>query len=267
VVATTPKSTPFLVGVAALLIVIAVAVRGIAPAKAVAPEDVHEDVKHIVEPMQFLGRGAKLRAGELDEWIAPPRRQRFKAIRELLFHVERCPPLLAWIDSIDGQQLERLIGELRGGTREESLAALTLTYQLARATEWKPGIMSSSSQAAAERLAGIVQDWLRTWGERGAKDPLLSEPAVATSLLYARLLRVAQRAPMLGTLDAPYKRARTFLNELLGAGQVKRTALGELMQARHGSAFECFLGSSDVLRGFDEDAQTLFPDIDGECGQ
>ncbi len=263
----TRKSTPLLIGLASLLFAVAIAVRGIAPAKAVAPQDVHEDVKHIVEPMQFIGRGAKLRAGELDEWIAPARRPRFKALRELLFHIERCPPFLTWIDSNDGQQLERLLGELRSGTREEALAALALTYQLARATEWKPGMMSSNAQAAAERLASLVQDWLRTWGEKGAKDPLLSEPSVATTLLYARILRVAQRSPMIGTLDAPYKRARTFLNELLGTGQVKRTALGELMQARHGSAFECFLGSSDVLRGFDEDALTLFPEMNGECGQ
>ena len=253
--------------VASVLFVGALVVRGIPPARTVAPEDVVEDAPHIVEPMQFLGAGAKLRAGELDAWVAADRKARFKALRDLVYHLDGCPGTHAWLDSVDGQRLERMLGELRTGKREEAFAALALIYQIARATEWKPGLMASTPQANAERLGGLLQDWLRTWGEKSAKDPLLAEPAAATAMLYGRVMRVAWRAPIVGTVDAPYKRARTFLNELLGTDRSKRTALGELVQSKNGAAIDRFVaGGDDLLRGFDSDALTLFPDLNGECG-
>lgn len=253
--------------VAGVLFVAAIAVRGIAPRASVAPEDVVEEGPRIVEPMQFLGAGARLRIGELDQWVAPQRRIRFKALRELLFHLQDCPDLVEWIDSMDGQGLERMIAELRGGKREEAFASLALVYQLARSTEWKPGIMTRTPEAQSERLGGMLQDWLRTWGERAAKDKLLAEPAVATTLLYAHVMRTAENSPVIGTRSASRERAKVFLAELLGAGQSRRTALGELVQARHGQALAVFLGRDDPLAGLAADGRTLFPDMNGTCGE
>lgn len=266
---TVPLSSSLRVGLAAtvVLFVTAIAVRGIAPSASVAPEDKVEEGPRIVEPMQFLGAGARLRAGELDLWVATERRPRFKALRELLFHLEDCPDLVEWIDSMDGQRLERMIGELRGGTREEAFASLTLIYQLARSTEWKPGLMTRTPEAQSERLGALLQDWLRTWGERAAKDSLLAEPAEATVLLYAHVLRTAENSPVIGTRSASRERGKAFLAEILGAGQSRRSALGELVQSRHGQAMGIFLGSEDPLGGLAADARTYFPDMNGTCGE
>lgn len=264
-----PPKTSLRIGLAAacVLFVAAVAVRGIAPRPSVAPEDVVEEGPRIVEPMQFLGAGAKLRIGELDAWIAPERKPRFKALRELLFHLEDCPDLVEWIASMDGQGVERIVAELRSGKREEAFASLALVFQLARSTEWKPGIMTRTPEAQSERLGGLLQDWLRTWGERAAKDTLLAEPAIATTLLYAHVMRTAENSPVIGTRSASRERAKAFLGELLGAGQSRRTALGELVQARHGQALSTFLGRDDPLAGLAADARTLFPDMNGTCGR
>lgn len=253
------------IGVAIALFVAAVAVRGWAPARPIAPEDVVEDGPRLEEPMQFLGAGASLRVAELDAWVAAERRGRFKAQRELVFHLEGCPPLLEWIASIDGQRLERLMGELRGGTREEALASLTLLYQLARATEWKPAIVTTTPSAPAERLGALFQDWLRAWGERGAGDPVLSEAAVATTLVYARIMHVAENAPVLGTLGAPRERARGFLADALQSDANRRSKLGELVQGRHATAWARFTSGDDPLAAFASDAATLFPDLKGNC--
>jgi hypothetical protein len=248
-----------------VLLVAAVGVRGIPPAKSVAPQDVVEEGPRIAEPMQFLGSGARHRIGELDAWVAPERRERFKAQRQQVFDLRKCPPLLDWLATLDGQRFERLVAELRTGTREEALAGLAMVYQLARSTEWKPGIITRTPQAPAERLGALLQDWLRAWGERGARDPLLADPAVATTLVYAHVMRVAQRAPILGKLDEPLQRARTFLSEALAVGQSRRSALGEQVQLRHGAALGRFAGSDDPLLGFSADAITLFPDMTGAC--
>lgn len=250
---------------ACALLVAAIAVRGIPPAKSIAPQDVVEEGPRIVEPMQFLGTGARLRMIELDAWIAPDRRERFKTIRQQIFVLRNCPPLLDWLASLDGQRLERMIAELRTGKREEALASLALIFQLARATEWKPALLSSARQAPAEKLGGLLQDWLRTWGDKGAQDPLLTEPAVAATLLYAHVMRIAQQSPIIGQLDEPLQRATTFLQETLESGQSRRSHLGELVQSRHGAALSRFAGKDDPLQGFSADALTMFPEMTGAC--
>jgi hypothetical protein len=262
---TSSTGTRVAIALACILFAAAVAVRGIPPAKSVAPQDVVEEGPRIVEPMQFLDKGARLRAGELDTWVAADRRERFKTLRQQIFTLRNCPPLLDWLGTLDGQRLERMIVELRSGKREEALASLTLIYQLARATEWKPAMMSNARQAPAERLGGLLQDWLRTWGEKGASDPLLAEPSVAATLAYAHVMRIAQMSPLIGQLDEPLQRARTFLTEILAAGQSKRSLLGEMVLIRHGAAMSRLLGGDDPLQGFSADAVTMFPDITGAC--
>jgi hypothetical protein len=78
-------------------------------------------------------------------------------------------------------------------------------------------------------------------------------------------MRIAQQSPIIGQLDEPLQRARTFLNEALAAGQTKRSPLGEIVQSKHSAAMSRFLGTDDPLQGFSADAMTLFPDITGAC--
>ncbi|MCY2959901.1 MAG: hypothetical protein NTY35_07015 [Planctomycetota bacterium] len=247
------------------LVVGAVGARMLPAPRVRLAEEIVDEGPRIVEPMQFLGKGAGLRAPELDAWVAAERRPRFKALRELAFHVAGCPGTVEWVDSAEGQRLERLLGELRGGTREEAFASLVLVFQIARTTEWKPGILTQTPEANAERMAGLVADWLRAWGVRGSRDPLLAEPARAAILVYGRLMRTAQQSPVIGTNSASYQRGLKTIEELVGIDAGRRTALGEALQARHPEAMRKLVGDMDRLRGLDDEARTMFPDLTGEC--
>lgn len=250
---------------AVVMLALAIAVRGIPAQPAHLPEDDPDVRPPIAEPAQFLQRGAALRIAELDAHVREDQRPVFRAARDILFHMEGCPPLLEWVDGAEGQRVVRLLGELRAGSREDALGALALIFRLARATEWKPGLMGKASNA--ERLGALLQDWLRAWAERGARDPLLAEPSVAATALYAHAMRTAWNAPVVGHDDAPYERARAFLLELTGLATKQRTALGEALQAREVRAFDQLSASKDVLGGLASVAQSRFPDIDGECGE
>jgi hypothetical protein len=251
---------------AGVLVALGLAARTLPAPRVQLADDVVEEGPRIVEPMQFLAKGAALRAAELDAWIADERRPRFQALREIVFAIPGCPATTAWMDGAEGQRLERLLSELRTGSREESFASLVLVMRLARATQWQPGLFESAREANSERLAGLVADWLRAWGERAAADPLLAEPARAAVLVYGRLMRTAENAPRIGRNAASYQRAISTLSELLGVDAGRRTRLGESLQARHPEALRRFVGDTDRLRGLDDEARTLFPDIDGECG-
>lgn len=246
------------------MLALAIAVRGIPAQPALLPEDDPDDRPQIAEPAQFLQRGAALRIAELDRFVREDQRPAFRAARQILFHVEDCPPLLEWIDGAEGQRVVRLLGELRAGSREDALGALALIFRLSRATEWQPGLLADTSNA--ERLGALLQEWLRAWAERGARDPLLAEPSIAATALYAHAMRTAWDAPVVGHADAPYERARAFLLELVGVSTKQRTAFGEMLQAREVRAFEQLSASKDVLAGLANVAKSRFPDIDGECG-
>jgi hypothetical protein len=254
-----------LIAGAMLLLVAAVAVRGIAPARVVLPKDVKEDRPRIAEPMQLLASGAGLRAPELDLLVDPARRNAFKATRQELFRLQGCPPLVEWIDGVDGQSFERLMSELRAGTREEAFASLALVFRLARATQWRPGVLAHSEHA--ERLGALLQDWLRVWGEKGARDPLLYEPVLAATLVYGHVMRTAWRAPLVGYNAAPYDRSKAFLAELTGIQSGRNTALGEALQARYTRAATRLHADKDVLSGLEEECAVLYPDLTGECSR
>lgn len=253
-----------IVSAGCLLLAGAVLVRTIPPARATLPKDVVEEKPHITEPMQLLSHGARLRAGELDRWVSAPLRASFKSTRQILFDLQGCPPLLEWIDGPEGQQTERLLASLRAGSREDTLAALVLVFQIARACEWSPGVVTRRSEHA-ERLGGLLQDWLRLWGEKAAKDPLLADPALAATLLYGRAMRTAWRAPLLSKNRAPYDRSIAFLADLTGIGAGRRTDFGEALRARYVRAAEKLLSTSDALLGLEEEAAAAFPDLEGNC--
>jgi hypothetical protein len=256
-------TVPIAAGV--LLLAAAVAVRGIAPARLSLPKDATSDRPKIAEPMQLLARGAPLRAPELDALVDPARKNAFKSMRQALFRISDCPPLVEWIDGVNGQALERMLSELRSGTREEAFAALALVFQLARATQWRPGMLGHSEHA--EKLGGMLQDWLRVWGERGARDPLLSEPALAATLFYGRVMRTAWRAPMVGYNAAPYDRAIAFLNDLTGLRDARHTSLGEALQARYARGGSRLRSDKDALSGLEEECAVVFPDLTGDCSR
>jgi hypothetical protein len=153
---------------------------------------------------------------------------------------------------------------LRAASREDAFAALVLVFQIGRACEWSPGMVTRRS-GHAERFGGLLQDWLRVWGERAAKDPLLAEPALAAAVVYGRAMRAAWKAPLLSNNRAPYERATAFLAGLTGTGSSRRTEFGEALFARYPRAAEKLLASNDVLSGFEEEAVAAFPDLVGNC--
>jgi len=247
-----------------VLLVAGVAVRGIEGELPPAPEDLPVGPQALAEPMQFVMRGGGLRMRELAERIDPARRAAWDAAWRLPYDLEGCPELLEWIDGPSGQKLERLLADLSRGTRDEALAALAITVQVARTSRWKPGFFDDPENA--ERLGGLLQDWLRRWGPQAADDPQLLEPTLAGLLLYGYVMRTAYTEPAIGVAEAPYERARGFLDQLTGARAAQRTPLGERMATRYPRAWSTLVGRKDFLQGAEEEARALFPEIDGECG-
>lgn len=239
-----------------------VAVRGIEGGLPPTPED-QAGPSALIEPLQFLGRNGALRMRELGARIDPARANEWAALWRRPYELSGCPKLGDWMGGPDGQRLERLLAQLRGGSRDEALAALALTFQVARATEWDPGLLARTQHA--ERFGGLLQDWLRVWGPRAADDGQLLEPALAALLVYGRAMRTAYDAPAIGRAEAPYERARTFLDELTGARAARRTPLGERLAARHPRAWTTLAEKNDFLAGAAEEARALFPELDGEC--
>jgi hypothetical protein len=246
------------------LLVTGIAVRGIEGRLPPAPEDLPSGPKALSEPMQFVLRGGGLRMRELADRLDPERRKSWDSAWRLPYDLTDCPALLAWIDGPAGQRIERLLAELRRGNNDAALAALALTVQIARTSRWEPSFFGGHEDA--ERLGGLLQDWLRVWGPRAADDPQLLEPTLAGLLLYGRVMRTAYDEPAFGRADAPYQRARAFLDELTGVRASQPTPLGARLASRHPRAWTSLKSRGDFLAGADEEAQGLFPEIDGECG-
>jgi hypothetical protein len=245
-----------------VLLVGAVVVRGRRGAVPELPEDRERAVDALSEPLQLLGRGAHLRLSELGPRIGPERAQAWAMGHRIPFEVAGCPRLVDWLATADGQAFEQLVADLRRGSRDEALGALTLLFAAARTTEWAPGVRGSKN---AERLAGLLQDWLRKWAEPAARDELLAEPALAAALVYAGVMRAVYEAPPVVRDEASAARARAFLEALTGAGSPRLSAFGEALEARYPVAFDAFRRRPDLLEGFAREAAVLFPELDGEC--
>jgi hypothetical protein len=213
--------------------------------------------------MQLLGPAASLRIRELDPLVGAAHAAEFKALATRLFATKDCPKLLDWANTADGQRFERLLNDLRAGSSEDALAALALILRAGRACEWKPGLLARTEHA--EKLAGWLQDWLRTRCEEGARDPLLSEPVLAAAIVYGDAMHVAWDAPVVGHRDAPYQRAVAFLGEIVGPPPGKRTAFGDALAARFPRAVTKLFERDAALAGFAEEHRVLFPDLTGEC--
>ena len=248
-----------------VLLVAAAAVRGLHGTPPLAPQDRPREKAEIAEPMQLLGRGAALRIEELTARVSEAVKPNWNAAHRLPLELRDCPKLLEWIESADGQRFERLLGELRRGSREDAFASLALTLALARATDWNPGLLARTQNA--ERLGALLQEWLRVWGERGVGDALLAEPTLAATVLYGRVMRIAAEAPPIGRFDAPYERAKAFLSNALLDSHGQATALGRALQARFPAASAGFDDADDCLAGLDREAAQVFVGLDGKCSQ
>jgi hypothetical protein len=257
-----PLATRAAMALAGLLFVFALLVRGAKPAPLLRPEDTPVEEPRIAQPLQLLARGAALRVGELDRWVSREQLAEWKAVRGSAFGITGCPATMDWLDGAEGQRFERCVSALRSGTREDALAALVLVFQLARATEWKPGILGHTQHA--ERLGALLEGWLRSWSARSAKDALLVEPALSATLLYGRAMRLAWRAPVLGYNAAPYERARALLSEIAGEG-AHRNEFGQALQARHPEAARGLASEADILEGLEEECAVLYPKLVGDC--
>lgn len=246
-----------------LLLVAGAWVRGVTVEKPLPPEERPDVVLSINEPMQLLTSGAHLRIDEADEVVREPVLADWRHVRDAVFSLEGCPEFSEWIAGEDGQACERLLASLRRGTPEEALAGLSLLFELARRTQWETGAFAGSQDA--EQLANHLAEWLRLRGDASVEDPTLYEPAMAAMILYGRAMRLAYRAPMFGVKDSALERARSFVRELTGAPNDRRTEFGVALQARFSRAMGLVSNESDPLLGFEEDAEVLFPDLDGAC--
>jgi len=245
------------------LLAAAVAVRGIHGERPIAPADRPQQPDELREPMQFLGRGARMRVAELGPRISAENATIWKAAYRAPFDLDGCPRTAEWLVTPQGQRFERLLGDLRRGTREEAFAALVLVFELARRSEWKAGLLGRTGDA--ERLASFVQDWLRAWSERAMDDALLAEPAMAAALMYGRWMKLVARPRPIGEDEEAAQRALAFLGTLLIDDSGGSTKLARSLRARHPAAMSAFDDRRDVLEAFSGVAGQLCPDLTGEC--
>jgi hypothetical protein len=246
------------------LLVAAVAVRGVRATLPPLPEDESSAAARVVEPMQLLKRGGVRRLNDLGAAVDPQQRKAFARSAHAVFVLRGCPPVLEWLTGAEGQLFERTGEALRRGGAGDRLAAAAMLVQLARVTEWEPGLRLGPEHA--EKLGGLLQEWLRVCAEPSVSDPTLHEPALAAMLLYGRVMRAAYDAPTFGRNQAPYERARVFVRDLLGTQAAEQTAFGKALKASFPRAFNEVLAGDDFLIGCEEEARLMFPEIDGDCG-
>lgn len=247
-----------------VLLALSVWVRGIELAAPPPPEDLPADEPRIEEPMQLVAGGARHRRDELAAFVSAELQAAWRESAAVVFSLEGCPWLRPWLESPEGQRCEQLLERLRAGTRDDALAGLALLFELARSARWQP---SWGHAEHAERLGGLLQEWLRAWAERSADDPVLHQPAMAAALLYGQVMRAAWNAPAFGYNRSSLERGRAFLVELVGADGAERTRFGRALQARHPRVCAAFDDDEPVavLRAFSEECRLLFPALDGEC--
>jgi len=250
---------------AVALLVLAVAVRGCEHGAPARPQPAPGDLDELPEPLQLLGAAGAGRMAELDAVVASAQRAAWVDTRAALDRLEGCPKLLKWIARPEGQRLERLLTALETGSRQEALGALALIFRVAGRTEWEPGMFGGA--AGAERLGGLLQDWLEVWAAKGVDDPLLYEPTLAAVLLYGRVMNAAFESGLFGDSERSLERARACLARLCTTPGGLRTPLAIALEDRYPGALDLALEDEGILEGLADEAALLFPDHDGECGE
>jgi len=251
------------VGAALVLALLAggVAVRGLDERPGARPGGADAELS-VAEPMQLLHGGGDRRLAELDAWIGDARREEWVDARTALVRLVDCPSLEAWLETLAGQRFERLVVGLERGSAEEALGALASIFELGRRTRWDPGYFGGPR--GAERLGGLVADWLDQWGARAATDPLLYDPGLAAVLVYGRAMRVAYQGNLFRSSRTSAERARAVIRRHVGvAGD--RTPLGVGLERHFPGAFAEPLEAADFLVGFAREAELAFPGVSGTC--
>ncbi len=238
-------------------------VRTIEPTIISAPESEGEALP-ILEPMQLLRVGGEERLAELDILVDLNRRVAFADTRLDLLDLDGCPPLGDWIRGPRGLAFEQTVAALSRGSRTEALAALALVFQLARTTEWAPGVFGGAQ--APERLGGLLSVWLDRWGEDAMDDAQLYEPTLAAVLLYGHVMNVAFKSGMFETSVVSRERAQANLTRYAGEQGERRSALGIALNTRFPGALASAVTDGD-LSGFTRETELIFPELNGECGQ
>ncbi len=257
------QANPIGMGLVALLLGGALAVRGIAPRAIAAPEQQGDEVA-VAEPMQLLRAGGTERVAELEALVAVELRNEFETTRLDLIELDGCPTLTDWLRSRRGLAFEQTAAALSRDSRVDALASLSLLFHVARSTSWSPGMFGSSE--GAERLAGLFRRWLEDRAEEAAEDPLLYEPALAAALVYGHVMHLAFEGNLFGDSTASRDRGRAFLRRLAGTEGGPRTRLGIALGARYPGAL-ARLERDGSLAGFTEECELVFPKLDGECGE
>jgi hypothetical protein len=239
-----------------------VAVRAIDGGPLLSAADRDRERGAVQEPMQLLGRSASARVAELDLRINKDLRPEWLRLRKAIFQLPRCPRTGEWLDSSDGLAFERLFNELRRGNRDEALAGLVLLTELARRTEWEPGLLARVQDA--ERLSNLQGEWLRTWSARAAQDAQLSDPALATLLLHARVERATYVRTIRRDRDRQ-ERATEAFRRLLEDTQGQPSVFARALDVRHPGLVTGMRERKDALEALDTAAGQLFPGLNGEC--
>lgn len=256
--------TTISVVVAGVFLLLAIWIRGVEGSTVTRPEVDPDEPPALQDAEQFLTPGARLRLEELDRVISEGPSSSWQQSSSTLFTLEGCPKLLPWSHSKEGLQLEAHLRELREGSSTDALGALTLIFQLARATEWDPGFLAHTEHA--EKLATLLEEWLFARGERGVEDPLLFDATLSATLFYGRIMRIAYEAPIVGRNESSLQRARKNLERLVG-GPGTRTALGRALQDQYPRAVALLEAEEDCCRGLADDCTSRFPDLNGECSE
>jgi hypothetical protein len=241
----------------------AAAVRSIAGAPRVVPEDQPRDENAIREPLQFLGPAAVSRVAELGPRISVATETAWRLSYRAPFEIAGCPEAAEWFLTDRGMRLERLLGDLRRGSNEEALAALVLLFETARNTRWAPGLLAHTENA--EKLAALAEAWLRTWGPRAPQDAVLAEPALAALLAYGHWMQRASEPLPIGRRDETYEHACAFLATILRDESGRETSLGTALRDRHPAAHAAFESGHDVLAGLRAASEQLQPWLRGDC--
>lgn len=246
------------------LFVGAIFLRGIEAPPRIAPE-LRSERPALASPLQFLGPSGLKRVAELAALLPEGLREPWTRSTAGLHAQSECPNTLEWLATPRGQEFERVLAELERGDSVQGLAALVLLVDLARHTEWAPGVFLGAEHS--ERLGDLLQNWLAHFAEKSSDDVTLHEPALAATLLYARAMRAAYRSRTFSRSEAPYARARAFMREVCGLQAKTQTEFGRALQDRHPRTFMGLLEADDFLAGADEEARLAFPDVDGACGK
>jgi len=241
---------------AAILVVAAVALRGLPAARWIPPEAQVDAVQTFARPSQMVSRYAEQRTRELAALMPPPRALEYQRLWGLL--PVDCPRAAVWLSSARGEEWLRGVSLLQTGTEPEALGALSLLAALVRRVEWEPDGLGAQRSVDAEIVA------LRA--ELGAESPLLGEATLVALLTWGRLLHTVEHAPFVSVDRSVAPRAAQRLDAWFGFQSQRRTRLSTAVAAREPVLYEALRLSRGALAALALASERRDPDLDGECG-